>query len=276
MKVHELLGCLKEGRIVIPHHIISSAFSKKALERVMVKSFLGIYEAPKFFFGDKIKYLITNEELTKTVEDFVFHGVFRLPFPETYFEAFSVNQNLRLGILAKETTTSKDGFFCTPAAPYPIIFNIFLNDGKNWVLLGPEVAFRIINGEVLLFSSAQGAPSKIQEDLVFECVKLALCGVIAIQARGTRLDTVPAPVKLNKARAAKNRLPLCEYKQLIINNHAAAASSESRGGTHASPRLHFRRGHIRILPSGQKTTVAACVVGSKELGEIVKDYEVKI
>lgn len=46
------------------------------------------------------------------------------------------------------------------------------------------------------------------------------------------------------------------------------------GGTHASPRLHWRRGHIRHLRSGRKVPVRPTLVGLAERGFIDKDYAV--
>lgn len=45
------------------------------------------------------------------------------------------------------------------------------------------------------------------------------------------------------------------------------------GGTHASPRLHVRRAHIRKLPSGTLTFVRQCFVGSSESGAVEKSYK---
>ena len=50
---------------------------------------------------------------------------------------------------------------------------------------------------------------------------------------------------------------------------------ESAGGTHASPRFHVRRGHVRRLPDGRTTWVKQCTVGDASIGKIDKDYRVK-
>lgn len=45
--------------------------------------------------------------------------------------------------------------------------------------------------------------------------------------------------------------------------------------THASPRLHVRRAHIRKLPSGLLTFVRQCLVGDAARGVVEKSYEVQ-
>lgn len=74
----------------------------------------------------------------------------------------------------------------------------------------------------------------------------------------------------------KNGLPLYTYKTLHIKTNKPASKSESLGGTHASPRVHLRRGHIRKLPNGNTTWVQSCVVGTKDNGIVEKDYKVSI
>jgi hypothetical protein len=52
-------------------------------------------------------------------------------------------------------------------------------------------------------------------------------------------------------------------------------SDFTSGGTHASPRLHWRRGHIRHL--AEKTTwVRPTLVGADDGGSVIHDYRVKL
>lgn len=46
-------------------------------------------------------------------------------------------------------------------------------------------------------------------------------------------------------------------------------------GTHASPRFHIRRHHIRKLPNGTLKFVRQCFVGDKDRGVVQKTYQVK-
>ncbi len=51
--------------------------------------------------------------------------------------------------------------------------------------------------------------------------------------------------------------------------------SEGKGATHASPRLHDRRGHLRRLASGKNVWVKSCKVGDASKGAIFHDYAIK-
>lgn len=81
----------------------------------------------------------------------------------------------------------------------------------------------------------------------------------------------PAPAALNKKRIAHGKVPLYSFKTLHIKVPNERSASTPQGGTHASPRVHLRRGHIRHLVTGKDIWVQPCVVGSKT-GMVEKDY----
>ncbi len=83
----------------------------------------------------------------------------------------------------------------------------------------------------------------------------------------------PAPTALNKKRAKAGKFPVLEYKTLVLKLDAQRTSGQVCGGTHASPRVHLRRGHVRRLESGRRVWVQACVVGSAH-GMVLKDYKI--
>lgn len=77
---------------------------------------------------------------------------------------------------------------------------------------------------------------------------------------------------LQKARAKRGKQPLFSYWTLDIDLDHAQTDRESMGGTHASPRLHLRRGHARQYAEGKYCWVQPHVVGNKKLGMVHKDY----
>jgi len=64
-------------------------------------------------------------------------------------------------------------------------------------------------------------------------------------------EEVPAPAALNKKRSASGKPPFFPYRVLWVRDSGYEATgvqgSPGPGGTHASPRAHLRRGHIRQL-----------------------------
>lgn len=87
----------------------------------------------------------------------------------------------------------------------------------------------------------------------------------------------PAPKFINEKRKKKGKVPFFTYKTLHITANASGEKEKPIGtGTHASPRVHLRRGHIRRLGDGRRIWVQACVVGAKENGMVAKDYAVSL
>jgi hypothetical protein len=116
-------------------------------------------------------------------------------------------------------------------------------------------------------------------DIYSAAVMFAL-GLLA--ARGPLVERVEAPERLNRARQRARKVPLFSYHRV----HIPAAARDVSGMCHGvvverrSPRLHFRRGHVRHLRhprygDARPTFVRPTVVGSAELGFVDKDYVVR-
>lgn len=76
----------------------------------------------------------------------------------------------------------------------------------------------------------------------------------------------------SRKRVAKGLAPLFEWRTVVIEPQKP---SQSLGGTHASPRLHERRGHLRTLSDGRKVWVKPCWVGDANRGTVFHDYKFK-
>lgn len=83
------------------------------------------------------------------------------------------------------------------------------------------------------------------------------------------------PSLINSKRAAKGKGPVL-FDWHTVTVAPRPSKGEHQGGTHASPRLHTRRGHWRKYPSGKFGWVKECKVGDSSRGVIFKDYEVKV
>lgn len=79
---------------------------------------------------------------------------------------------------------------------------------------------------------------------------------------------------VNAKRITDGKLPIYETRILTINSSAIhKQTTKQSGSSHASPRQHLRRGHIRRLESGN-IWVNSCVVGDPSKGSISKQYSV--
>lgn len=118
------------------------------------------------------------------------------------------------------------------------------------------------------------------EDLqkVMPCWFFALIGLL--NAKGVEQRITPPRHALNKRRIAAGKQPIGEIREVMIKvgSQSYYPSGREEKGGHASPRLHWRRGHIRRLPSGELTHVRPCLVGNRVGGEepAKKDYRVAV
>jgi len=79
------------------------------------------------------------------------------------------------------------------------------------------------------------------------------------------------PTFTQRRAAAKRKRPIFSTWTLHLKPSGPRAD---HGGTHASPRVHLRRGHVREYAPGKFTWVQPAVVGRPELGMVHKDYRV--
>ncbi|MBE9606267.1 hypothetical protein IAI18_15485 [Acetobacteraceae bacterium H6797] len=81
--------------------------------------------------------------------------------------------------------------------------------------------------------------------------------------------------RLRRTPLAKLGVRGWTYRVADIQPAMIAAALVRRGGTHASPRWHIRRGHWRQLGDGRRVFVRECQVGDASCGGVVKDYQVQ-
>lgn len=92
------------------------------------------------------------------------------------------------------------------------------------------------------------------------------------------MDSKREIVKSVASKIGKKRVKsFYDIHRLTINPIVTRTQYEPKGGTHASPRWHKRRGYWRTMKkSGKVVWVQACEVGKKSDGMVYKDYEVKL
>ena len=88
----------------------------------------------------------------------------------------------------------------------------------------------------------------------------------------TAYKPIPTNSFVNRKRAAKGKSPI-SFDWHTVEIGPKQAKNAPQGGTHASPRLHDRRGHWRNC-HGKQVWVKACKVGDASRGVVFKDYKV--
>lgn len=191
-------------------------------------------------------YNSNNEQIR--IED-----AMQLPFPRTAIAATDArNEKFVICLLQGESSVTATGFKVNPLAllaPFAYVYDpadgikiITKDQGRiaeyrNWFKTIASVLIRI--------------------NVQVECFK------------PTANDTF-----INRKRIAKGKSPL-SFSWHTVTIEPKKIRSQSLGGSHASPRLHDRRGHWRTYKSGKKVWIKACKVGDASKGVVFKDYQVK-
>lgn len=85
---------------------------------------------------------------------------------------------------------------------------------------------------------------------------------------------IQAPAALNKKRQEKGKQPFFTYKVLQLSDERREAGKGGAGGSHGSPRMHLRRGHLRRLESKVIWVRPSMVNAGSNAGVVLKDYAV--
>ncbi|HHV7525115.1 TPA: hypothetical protein ACUNF5_006666 [Burkholderia orbicola] len=94
------------------------------------------------------------------------------------------------------------------------------------------------------------------------------------RAHAIEAPTLEAPAKLNKKREQNGKVPFFDYRVLAVRP-SNAGDGRGRGGQHASPKAHIRRGHIRRLERKTVWVSDTLVNAGSARGVVVKDYAVR-
>lgn len=102
--------------------------------------------------------------------------------------------------------------------------------------------------------------------------------MMTINCENVTRERVAPSAKLNKKRVANGKVPMFDYWILNVFKEVAERGKH-QGGTHASPRFHFRRRHIRRYRDDAgniKFTriIDRMAVGNPERGMVAKDYKI--
>jgi hypothetical protein len=116
--------------------------------------------------------------------------------------------------------------------------------------------------------------SKTEQGVMQAATESALAavglGLRVLNCCNVKTEVIAAPAALNKKRAKSGKPALYEYRVLVLRS--AEKVRLNGGGSHASPRIHLRRGHIKHRRTGDFWW-EPCVVGDRRRGVVMKDYD---
>ena len=130
----------------------------------------------------------------------------------------------------------------------------------------------VVDGEMLRYGPIDDG-AELPKDLAE--TMLAFCGnwLESLSRTAKAYKPITKPTFTNKRKQAKGKMPSYDWTTVIIE--PSAERSQHQGGTHASPRLHDRRGHLRRLSTGKTCWVKAHKVGDASKGVLFHDYKIK-
>jgi hypothetical protein len=198
-------------------------------------------------------------DIDRLLEISVIGDLCRLPYPTCWFEATVFDSNEKgwsavLGVLATQSGAAITG-------------TVFARENNlGWTLEG---AYQIDPTKPAGTEVVWRGPDETGPELRMMAGAM-MSFLSALHCSNVQRQEHPADAKLQKARTKRGKAPLFSYWTLQLDGKSDRG--ESQGGTHASPRVHLRRGHPRQYAPGLWTWVQPCAVGNRSAGMVHKDY----
>lgn len=213
-----------------------------------------IESAEKFSFysavrGDNFDYL------SDFGKDLFSAGIARLPHEKVYFE-------IGVRIADRDIVCAMFGGTDTPE----MWFYISRDYGRSWA---PAGAIDRNTGKPASGWEQEEMISSITKslgDIFYACIALLASTSVIVT------DEIVS-ASANRKRIESGKVPLHSHRIVTIN-HTTTVMGIGTIGTHASPRLHWRRGHVRRYRSGVERWIAPTLVGCAERGIVTHDYRV--
>lgn len=105
-----------------------------------------------------------------------------------------------------------------------------------------------------------------------------IAALVLLRTKGVRRERLMPSEKLNKARLKRRQIPIDTATVIRIQEHFKTETTRGPAGERHRPRLHTRRGHIRLQPYGPRLSkvreiwIDPCIVGYEEEGIITHDH----
>ena len=221
---------------------------------------VGVLAAPIYVFPDQSSFDADDvDQLSQTI----MAGPLRLPHDRVLFEV--TEQSCPGGCLVAYAAGAEQGVDA-------FLFR-FDPNRKAWTDVLARSSF-LPDG----VADVEAHPTLVdpaEHNPYFQALTGMVWRALGLLSAGTQLrEHVLSP--LRRASLAKRGVRGWTYRIAEIDAARVAATLALRGGSHASPRWHIRRGHWRTLQDGRRVFVRECEVGDQTRGGIVKDYRMEL
>lgn len=248
-----------------------------------------VNRAEKFAFGDipleENKHTWLQPEITPVEAEAWDMGLIPLPAPICWYEVILGGNRSGFLVVGEPGNVEVTRVDFDPKPGRGVFSGLSVQrQGKCYVMKGParaiETARKIQKTHPAILNGAADH-------------YLAVYLTLMLSSLTTEVTQTSAPDRLNRARMKADKTPLPDHRTVVIVPDRYIDRGEHQGGTHRSPRLHWRRSHIRHYehrtPGSQwaasethkgvtgwwVTLIARQLVGKKELGEVTHDYFVR-
>lgn len=219
-------------------------------------------ELEQFNFGKLTSEVL--DEAHKESFDFIEHGCFQLPYKICFYRYTLIHDGIEIGGALLNVGGDDNAAIDTVMFIHNGEYITAMNSRNGMKVQGEgdaraiqvgvaekEIEFwqeRIVCGAVDRASKPSGLPTK--ENLAEGSINVMGLTMI-LNTRGVRKERLAPPAKPNKARERKG-LPLLPYTTRVYTDVYMKAAAPGPKGTHASPRPHRRRAHVRHYPKTDK------------------------
>jgi|GEM_PF-2325022 len=285
---HKLCDSLRNGSIVqhLAHRNEGIGINRLCYKEISNQIISDINDSQKFKIGN-IAELVN----LKTGDLAIFRDYIKLPYDKSYFEIFSCS-NEYLGskydvdrhcfIYAESQGDGNihcrhfyriDKKFIMPPIMFSICFTSENSAEPFFVRYSPYYIFDLDHNEIEQLNHFDAH----KDSALLACNALIRALIMINCSNITYIDKPPSK-SLNASRLKKKKTPFFSYKILDLETASRVLTRTNREdddvGARNSPRIHLRRGHVRKYEDGSLIWVNPCIVGSKKMGVIQKDYAV--